>query len=137
MENYFLLFKDSLLTSLILPVHQSFMFEVMLYFKSRHNLPLMLLFGVLGSSFGGIVNWYLGRITISVRQSYHKLENKYTTSKTTRNLLICAVILFSWVPALGSVIQILSGYFKLNLYTFIPLVILSNFSYLLYLIITT
>lgn len=137
MENYFLLFKDSLLTSLVLPIHQGFMFEVMLYFKSRHNLLLMLLFGVLGSSFGGIVNWYLGRITISMRQLYHKLENEYTTSKTTRNLLIYAVILFSWVPALGSVIQILSGYFKLNLYTFIPLVILSNFSYLLYLIITT
>jgi membrane protein YqaA with SNARE-associated domain len=96
----------------------------------------MLLFGVLGSSLGGIVNWYLGRITISIRKSYHKLENEYTTPKIVRNLLIYAVALLSWVPALGSVIQVLSGYFKLNLSLFTFLTILSNFFYLLYLIIT-
>ncbi len=120
MEDYFLLFKDNLLSSLILPIHQGFMFEAMLYFRSHHNLLLMLFFGVLGSSLGGIVNWYLGRITISIRKSYHKLENE----------------LLSWVQALGSVIQILSGYFKLNLYILAPLIILSNFFYLLYLILT-
>lgn len=136
MENYFLLFTDSLLSSLILPIHQGFVFYTMLYFRSYYNPLLMLLFGVLGSSLGGIVNWYLGRITISIRKSYHKLENEYTTPKIVRNLLIYAVALLSWVPALGSVIQVLSGYFKLNLSLFTFLTILSNFFYLLYLIIT-
>ncbi|AWW50853.1 YqaA family protein [Wolbachia endosymbiont of Folsomia candida] len=136
MENYFLLLTDSLVASLILPIRQGFVFKAMLCFRSHYSPLLMLLFGVLGSSLGGIVNWYLGRMTILIRKSYHKLENEYTTSKTIRNLLIYTVILFSWVPALGSVIQILSGYFKLSIYTFIPLIILSNFYYLLYLIIT-
>ncbi len=136
MEDYFLLFKDNLLSSLILPIHQGFMFEAMLYFRSHHNLLLMLFFGVLGSSLGGIVNWYLGRIIISIRKSYHKLENEHTIPKVAGNLLICAVALLSWVQALGSVIQILSGYFKLNLYILASLIILSNFFYLLYLTLT-
>ncbi|WP_320109918.1 DedA family protein [Wolbachia endosymbiont of Rhagoletis indifferens] len=136
MENYFLLFTDSLVSSLVLPIHQGFVFNTMLYFRSYYTPLLMLFFGVLGSSLGGIVNWYLGRITISIRKSYHKLENGYTMPKVTKNLLIFATLLLSWVPALGSVIQILSGYFKLNLYILAPLIILSNFFYLLYLILT-
>ncbi|MDD9331504.1 MAG: DedA family protein [Wolbachia sp.] len=136
MENCFLLFKDNLLSSLILPIRQDFTFKTMLYFKSHYNLLLMLLFGVLGSSLGGIINWCLGKITIYIRKSYHKLENEHITSKTIENLLISSAALLSWVPALGSVVQVLSGYFKLNLYIFIPLIISSNFFYLLYLILT-
>ena len=137
MENYLLLFIDSLVSSLILPIHQGFVLYTMLCFRSHYNPLLILLFGVLGSSLGGIANWYLGRITIFIRRSYHKLENEDKTPKIISNLLICAVMLLSWVPALGSVIQILSGYFKLNLYIFAPLIILSNFFYLLYLIFAT
>lgn len=131
MENYFLLLTDSLVSSLILPIRQSFLFYTMLCFRSYYNY--MLLFGVLGSSLSGVVNWYLGRITISIRKSYHKLGNKHKTPKTIKYLLIYAAALLSWVPALRSGIQVLSGYFKLNLYIFVPLVIISNFFYLLYL----
>ncbi|WP_353477735.1 DedA family protein [Wolbachia pipientis] len=136
MENYFLLFKDTLLSSLILPIHQGFVFYTMLYFRSCYNPLLMLLFGVLGSSLGGIANWYWGIIVISTRNLHHKLGNEHTTPKTVRNLLICAVALLSWSTVLGSVIQVLSGYFKLKLSVFTLLTILSNFFYLLYLIIT-
>ncbi|OJH30540.1 Inner membrane protein YqaA [Wolbachia endosymbiont of Cylisticus convexus] len=136
MENYLLLFTDRLVSSLILPIHQGFVLYTMLCFRSHYNPLLILLFGVLGSSLGGIANWYLGRITIFIRRSYHKLENEDKTPKIVRNLLICTVALFSWTPALGSVIEILSGYFKLNLYILVPLIILSNFLCLLYLIFT-
>lgn len=136
MENYLLLFTDNLISSLILPIYQGFVFHTMLYFRSYYNPLLMLLCGVLGSSLGGVVNWYLGRITIFIRKSYHKLENEHKTPKIIRNLLICAVALLSWVPALGSAIQVLSGYFKLNLSVFTLLTILSNFFYLLYFTIT-
>ncbi len=136
MENYLLLFTDNLVSSLILPIHQSFVFYTMLYFRSYYNPLLTLLFGVLGSSIGGMVNWYLGRITISIRKSYHKLENEYKTPRIIKNLLIYAVALLSWEPAFGSVIQVLSGYFKLNLSIFTLLTILSNLFYLLCLIIT-
>ncbi|WCR57564.1 YqaA family protein [Wolbachia endosymbiont of Ctenocephalides felis wCfeJ] len=136
MENYFLLFTDNLVSSLILPIHHSFVFYTMLCFRSYYDPLLMLLFGVLGSSIGGIVNWHLGRITISIRKSYHKLEKQYIISKGLRNLLICAVVLLSWMPALGSTIQVLSGYFKLNLSVFTLFTILSNLFYLLYLTIT-
>ncbi len=133
MENYLLLFIDNLLSSLILPIYEGLVFYTMLYFRSYYNPLLMLLFGVLGSSIGGIVNWHLGKITIFARKAYHKLENEYTTPKIIRNLLICAVTLLSWMSALGSAIQVLSGYFKLNFSAFTLLTILSNFLYLLYL----
>ncbi|QKX02885.1 DedA family protein [Wolbachia endosymbiont of Litomosoides sigmodontis] len=136
MENYLLLFTDNLVSSLILPIHRGFVFYTMLYFRSYYNPLLTLLFGVLGSSFGGVVNWYLGRITISIRKSYHKLENEHKTPKIIKNSLVYAVTLLSWAPAFGSVIQILSGYFKLNLSAFTLLTILSNLLYLLYLTIT-
>ncbi|HCE59455.1 MAG TPA: hypothetical protein DEQ74_01305 [Wolbachia sp.] len=135
MENYFLLFTDNLLSSLILPVRQSSVFIIMLYFKQYHSILLMLLFGVLGSSLGGIINWCLGRTTLYLRKRCRKLQNEYVASKIIKNLLICAVTLLSWVPAIGSVTQILSGYFKLSPYLFIFLTILSNFCYLLYLVI--
>jgi membrane protein YqaA with SNARE-associated domain len=96
----------------------------------------MLFFGVLGSSLGGIVNWYCGTIIISTRSLYHKLKNEYTASKTVRNLLIRAAVLFACIPALESVIQVLSGYLKLNLYAFISLTISSSFFYFVYSIIT-
>ncbi len=136
MENYLLLFIDSLVSSLILPIHQGFVLYTMLCFRSNYDQLLILLFGVLGSSLGGIANWYLGRITIFIRRSHHKLENEDKTPKIVRHLLICAVALLSWVPPLGSVTQILSGYFKLNLYILVPLIILSNFLCLLYLTFT-
>ncbi|WP_369406209.1 DedA family protein [Wolbachia endosymbiont of Dirofilaria (Dirofilaria) immitis] len=136
MENYLLLFTDNLVSSLILPVYQGFVFYTMLYFRSHYNPLLMLLFGVLGSSIGGIVNWHLGKITIFARKAYYKLENEYIIPKILRNLLICAVTLLSWVSALGSAIQVLSGYFKLNFSSFTLLTIISNFLYLLYLTIT-
>ncbi|MDG7056358.1 MAG: DedA family protein [Wolbachia endosymbiont of Meromenopon meropis] len=108
----------------------------MLYFKSYYNPLLMLVFGVLGSSLGGVINWYLGRITILIRESYHKLENRNKTQKIIKDLLICAVVILSWIQVLGSVIQVLSGCFKLNLSVFTLLTILSNFFHLLYLMIT-
>lgn len=134
MESYFLLFTDSLVSSLILPIHRGFVFETMLCFRQHHSPLLMLIFGTLGASFGGIVNWYLGKITISIRKSYRKLDNEYILPEIIKNLLFLAVLLFSWVPAVGSVIQVLSGYFRLKLYIFIPLIIMSNFFYCLYLI---
>ncbi|QKX01932.1 DedA family protein [Wolbachia endosymbiont of Cruorifilaria tuberocauda] len=135
MENYLLLFTDNLVSSLILPIYQGFMFYAMLHFRQYYNPILMLFFGVLGSSIGGIVNWYLGRATIFIRKLYHRLEYEYTP-KIIINLLVCAVALFSWMSAFGSAIQVLSGYFKLNLSIFTLLTILSNFFYLLYLTVT-
>lgn len=135
MENYFLLFTDNLLSSLILPVRQGSVFKIMLYFKQYYSILLMLLFGVLGSCLGGIINWCLGIATLYLRKRYRKLQNEYVAPKIVKNLLIYAVTLLSWVPAIGSVTQILSGYFKLNPYLFIFLTILSNFCYLLYLVI--
>ncbi|MCV3769375.1 MAG: DedA family protein, partial [Wolbachia pipientis] len=64
MENYLLLFTDNLTSSLILPIHQGFVFYTMLYFRSNYNPLFMLFFGVLGSSIGGIINWHLGRTII-------------------------------------------------------------------------
>lgn len=137
MENYFLLFIDSLTSSSILPIRQGFVFKVMLHFKQHYSILLILLVGTFGSSLGGIINWCAGRAVLSLRRLYHKLyyniQNEYITRKVIKNLLICAVTLFSWAPVLGSVVQLLSGCFKLSPYLFIPLVILSNFCYLLYL----
>lgn len=134
MESYFLLFTDSLVSSLILPIYKGFVFEAMLCFRQYHNQLLMLLFGTLGASFGGVINWYLGKITISIRKSYRKLDNEYIMPEIIKNLLFLAVLLFSWAPAVGSVVQVLSGYFRLKLYIFIQLIIISNFLYCLYLI---
>ncbi len=135
MENYFLLFTDNLVSSLILPIQQSFVFHVMLCFRSYYNITLMLLFGVLGSSLGGVINWYLGKMTTLIRKSYHKPKHEHTTSRTIKNLLILLTLLLSWAPPLGSVVQISCGYFKLNFYIFAFLTILSNLFYFLYLIV--
>lgn len=136
MESYFLLFKDSFISSLILPVHKGFVFKVMLYFQQHYSIIFMLLLGVLGSSLSGIINWYLGTIILSLRKKYHKLQDEGRKSQITRKILTCCVILFSWVPGIGSMLQIVTGYFKVNLYLFIFSITISNFFYLLYLIVS-
>ncbi|MBV0899676.1 MAG: DedA family protein [Wolbachia endosymbiont of Fragariocoptes setiger] len=136
MKSYVLLFQDNFLSSVILPIHKGFVFEVMLYFKQYHNIVLMLLFGILGSCLGGSINWILGRLILFIRKLYDKLQDSSINSKTVRNLLIFLILLFSWMPPLGGIVQITSGYFNLNPIIVIALVTLSNLLCLFYYIIT-
>lgn len=136
MKSYILLFQDNLLSSVILPIHKCFVFEVMLYFKHHHSILLMLFFGTLGSCLGGSINWVLGRLIFFIRKLYDKLQDSPINSKTVRNLLIFFILLFSWMPPLGSTVQVVSGYVNLNPVVVIALVMLSNLFYLFYSIIT-
>ncbi len=132
-EVYYLLFTDSLIAALILPLNKIFVFKIMLYFNT-YNHFFMLILAALGSCIGGIINWYLGKIIISVRLEYHKIEKEFTMPKMVKNIIICLIVLFAWVPLCGSIITIVSGYFKLNLYYLVPSLFISYVSYFCYLI---
>lgn len=128
-EAYRLLFTDSLTASLILPLNEIFIFKVMLYFNTYSHF-LMLTIATLGSSIGGVINWCLGRTMIYIRSRYGKTDKTFNYRKS---VIICLVIFLAWVPIFGSLITVMSGRLKLNLYYLIPSLLISYASYFLYL----
>ncbi len=150
-KKYFSLLLDNFLSSLILPVHQGFVFKAMLYFKDHYSIAPILFYGVTGSCLGGIANWFLGRAILYTREIINRLlyssttpytENLYYPDRNSKHkilhiLIICAVALFSWIPGLGSLIQVIVGYLKLNIYIFTLMIFLSYFIQSLYFVLTT
>lgn len=128
-EAYWLLFTDSLISSLILPLNEVLVFKVMLYFNT-YNRFFMLITATLGSSIGGVINWCLGRVMIYVRSKYGKTDKVFNYYKS---VIIGLIIFLAWVPILGSLITVISGRLKLSLYCLIPSLIISYASYFLYL----
>ncbi|WP_081326577.1 YqaA family protein [Wolbachia pipientis] len=131
-EKYCFLLIDSFISTLVLPVHQGFAFKTMLYFKEYNAILAMLFCRMIGCCLAGIVNWFLGRAIFYARTLYHSDDNH--EHKLPCVLTACAVMLLSWIPVLGSVIQVIAGYLKLNIYVFIFTVFLSYFFSSLYLI---
>ncbi len=149
-KKYLLLLVDNFLSSLILPVYQGFAFKTMLYFKDYYNISSMLFYGIMGSCLGGIANWLLGRAILYTREIINRslyrttpyTENLYYQDRNSKHkilyiLVVCAVGLFSLTPGLGSLIQIIVGYLKLNIYVFTLMIFLSYFIQSLYLILIT
>ncbi|WP_339048749.1 DedA family protein [Candidatus Mesenet endosymbiont of Phosphuga atrata] len=132
-EAYRLLFTDSLISSLILPLNEPFIFKAMLYFNT-YNHFLMLVTATMGSCIGGVINWCLGRLMVYIRLKYNKTNKIFNYYKS---VIICLIIFLAWVPIFGSLITVVSGRLKLNLYYLIPSLLISYASYFLYLIFYT
>ncbi|QXK92163.1 DedA family protein [Neoehrlichia mikurensis] len=130
-EVYFLLFIDSLVAALILPLNKIVIFKIMYYFGG-YNTTLMIIIATLGSLIGGLVNLILGRIIIHARMEYHnseQLQHKFIPYIT--KIVTLLVLIISWIPFWGALVNALSGYLKSNI--MLTLVAIS-ISYLVYFI---
>ena len=76
LEIYSLLFIDSLVAALVLPLNKILIFKIMSYFGG-YSYALMLLVATSGAVVGSIVNWVLGRMIIFARMEYHGVQDSY------------------------------------------------------------
>ncbi|MGN7618995.1 MAG: DedA family protein [Ehrlichia sp.] len=129
LEVYSLLFVDSLVAALILPLNGVLIFKIMSYFGGYSYL-LMVLVATVGAMLGCVVNWILGRLIIFARIEYHKTLDSYGGLDFYIKLILMLLILVcSWAPIWGGIINVLSGYFKVKV---LHLAMLGFFSYLCY-----
>ena len=135
-EIYSLLFVDSLVAALILPLNKVLIFKIMSYFGG-YSCVLMLLVATLGAVIGCILNWILGRMIIFARIEYHKVQDNYgKLGSYIKLVLMLLTLVFSWVPVWGGIINVLSGYFKVKLLNFTALIFISYLGYFTYCIVT-
>ncbi|QLK52823.1 DedA family protein [Ehrlichia ruminantium] len=132
LEIYSLLFVDSFVAALVLPLNKVLIFKIMSYFGG-YSYSLMLLVATLGAVVGSIVNWLLGRMIIFARMEYHKTQDDY--GKLGRYIRIALMLLSlgcSWIPVWGAIVNILSGYFKIRVVNLGVLACLSYLGYFVY-----
>lgn len=106
-EAYSYLFFDSLMTSLIFPVKEIFVFVVMQIFGS-YNMSLAIILAAIGSIFGHVINFGLGRLVVR--------SNKFVPQGNVTLKIIAfykktapAFMLFCWVPFLGALLVVMAG----------------------------
>ncbi|QGR02967.1 DedA family protein [Ehrlichia ruminantium] len=135
LEIYSLLFIDSLVAALVLPLNKVLIFKIMSYFGG-YNYFLMLLVATLGSVVGSIINWVLGRMIICARMGYHKTQDDYgRLGRYICSVLMLLSLVCSWVPVWGAIVNILSGYFRIRILDLMGLVFISYLGYFIYCII--
>ncbi|KAA8474592.1 hypothetical protein F0Q53_01890 [Anaplasma marginale] len=130
LEAYLLLFTDSVVGSVVLPVNRATVFDIICCFGGYDPLTSILV-ATLGALLGGIVNWCLGRLVMFARMRYHKSE--YTQPGGYLQLACLAPLaLLSWTHIVGSLINVSCGYLRVNLgYTCLA-VFVSHFAYSTY-----
>ncbi|MFV9877988.1 MAG: hypothetical protein AB8U40_01660 [Anaplasma ovis] len=130
LEAYLLLFTDSMLGSMVLPIRRPTVFDIMCCFGG-YNPLISISVATLGALLGGIVNWCLGRLVVLARMRYHKSE--YVRLHGYLQLAFLAPLaLLSWAYIVGSLINVSCGYLRANLgYTCLA-VSVSYFAYYTY-----
>ena len=132
LEVYLLLFVDSMVASLVLPLSRFTAFDIMCCFGG-YGVTLSVLIGALGASFGGLINWFLGRLLYLARISYHKssVSGSYMNFYITVILLLLLTAL-GWVHVVGSLINVVCGYLRIRSVYTLCAVFLSYLGYMVY-----
>ena len=132
LEVYLLLFVDGLVASLVLPLSKFTAFHIMCCFGG-YEATASLIVGALGASFGGLINWFLGRLVYLARMGYHKSSGLSSSTRGYISLMLLSLLCaFGWVHVVGSLINVICGYHRIRIvYTFCA-VFLSYLGYMAY-----
>ncbi|MGN7678999.1 MAG: hypothetical protein ACTJLL_04570 [Anaplasma sp.] len=130
LEVYLLLFTDSIIGSMVLPVSGATVFRIMCYFGGYGCVPSIAI-ATLGSSVGGAVNWLLGRLVVLARAKYHRSEGGMPHIYV-RSAVLALLALFAWMHVVGSLIGVLCGCFRVRAsYTYL-ITLASYLAYFIY-----
>ena len=113
LEAYLLLFTDSVLGFMVLPVSRTTVFDIMCCFGGYSPL-ISISVATLGALLGGIVNWCLGRLVVLARMRYHKSEH-VRLNGYLQLALLAPLAMLSWTYIVGSLINVSCGYLRVNL----------------------
>lgn len=89
---------------------------------------LMLLYSVIGSSLGCAINYGIGYIFSKYASGLSISKNKFIY------MLMAVLLLFTWINIVGAIICVLNGYFRVNIWYVLCVIIISNVLYYCYLL---
>ena len=112
-EVYLLLFVDSFVAAVVLPISRLTAFDVMCCFGG-YEASISVAVGSLGAAFGGVVNWFFGKLVYLARMGYHK---SLIPQKTHSYICLALVLVsgaFSWVHIVGAILNVICGFFRVG-----------------------
>lgn len=134
-EAYLLLFADSFLAALILPLHSEMIFKVMATFGT-YNKYLIFLIASTASIGGSYLSWLVGNKIASIKKleilKKSQLQIKNIEGKWNR--YVVWLLLLASIKTVGNPLCLLSGFFATNIKKFTALVGAGKFTYYFYLI---
>ena len=134
-EVYLLLFVDSFVASVVLPISRLTVFNVMCCFGG-YEANISIAISSLGAAFGGVVNWFFGKLIYLARVGYHQnLIPQKTHNYICLSLLLTACA-FSWVHIVGALINVVCGFFRVGAVWAFCSTFISYAGYLVYHLIT-
>ena len=131
-ESYLFLFFDSVMASLVLLPNTPMVFDAMRVFGG-FSASIILSLAVAGNAVGSSLNYALGRIMNHVKKNVDKSEGskKFISLKNFANKKLFALAFFSFIPLIGVVITLVSGFLRVSYLRFIAFVVLGRVFYYL------
>ena len=133
--NYFLLFSDSLIAALILPVRSEAAIYAMVIFK-QYNQHLIFFITLFASVLGSLINWWIGT-KLQILKRTTALKNKATEIQNAEikwDKYLVWLLLLSPLKILGNPLSLLAGFLNTNFKKFLTIIFLSKFIYYFWLI---
>lgn len=112
-EVYLLLFVDSFVASVVLPLSRLTAFDIMCCFGG-YKASVSIAISSLGAAFGGMVNWFFGKLVYLARVGYHKHLIPQKTHSYICLALVLASCMLSWVHIVGAIINVICGFFRVG-----------------------
>jgi membrane protein YqaA with SNARE-associated domain len=120
-ESYSFLFTDSWLSSLIIPPHREYVFDVMNIFGG-YNTLYMIIVATLGGIAGVTCDWFLGRMfrTIQITDSLISNSKNYNIIEKFLQQFWPLPLILSFLP-FGCIIPVSYGVYRISLYKMLPI----------------
>jgi membrane protein YqaA with SNARE-associated domain len=128
-ENYLMLFFDSLFSAIIVPPRRESVLPVIIALQNnRYQLELVALLAILGNVLGSVFNWFIGRYFIFIKEKKVQANN----AEKHQKLLIKYMhflIPFSFLSLIGAPLCFVAGFVRIKLLNFLLLLILGKLIY--------
>lgn len=114
-EIYTLLFIDSLMQALIIPIHHAYVFDALTLFGNHPIIELATL-AITGSTLAALINAFFGQILRSVLPTQDTWKQKTKTiRKQVKRYAIIPLIACAWIPTVGAALTITASLFNVQI----------------------
>ena len=128
-ENYLMLFFDSLFSAIIVPPRRESVLPVIIALQNnRYQLELVALLAILGNVLGSVFNWFIGRYFIFIKEKKVQANNVEKHQKLLIKYMYF-LIPFSFLSLIGAPLCFVAGFVRIKLLNFLLLLILGKLIY--------
>jgi len=128
-ENYLMLFFDSLFSAIIVPPRRESVLPVILALQNgKYQLELVAFLAIFGNVLGSVFNCFLGRYFVFIKEKKVQGDNLKKHQKFLIKYLHF-LIPFSFLSLIGAPLCFVAGFVRIKLLNFLLLLILGKLIY--------